>query len=656
MPAISLLGTDYATISAWWTAEKDNDYTGAGPILEIPAGVVDTFAATFQFRYGTASKYTIRAAAGSEVNGNCSNEAVIAVINVAGNDWDFRNNNIEFQDVYIKGVDFTSSGDSYNNLTFRRCVVFGHLEMVGVAPDVYGPGSVFIQNQATSGVLNSTAIYPRGAIAFNGVNTTIVDFTATNGGGAFRNRSTAVQTLVNAVVIGVNTTAYVTLDTPPAPTVTNCAASDATLPGAVITNLTTAIFENFAAGDYRIKNDSAPALLATPAGAFIAPSDTAAPVLSAPTATTTGSTTASGSVTTDEANGTLYFYASANAAETAATIKTSDSSQAVSATGAQAVSFTGLTPSTVYYAHYVHVDAATAANESNVVSSAQFTTAAPSLTIGTISDTTPESNTQITVNHTNAQGLLTTPNFNIASQTGTQFVLDIPDITTLVLAGQTTPTLNFNTAVVIPISDGVNSDNVDLLGIQNPAGTFFGDITSIDPNGVYANDTGVVVGMFGYFFNVTGNLTIFPESGIVLDDGAGGSYSYKLYNGEWGTAVTNTIEARPQGTVTIDSIVPSKTSAVIAFSYAGSDLTGFQYRLDGGAWVAATSPLTISGLTAATQYTFEVTAVNNGRIGDISTTTFTSLTMTAISMGNQIILHDVLKNVLSDVLHDIFEG
>ena len=103
--------------------------------------------------------------------------------------------------------------------------------------------------------------------------------------------------------------------------------------------------------------------------------DTTAPILSSPTGTKTGSTTASGTVSTDEGNGTLYFIATTNATETAATIK-AGSSQAVSATGTQNVSFTGLTASTTYYAHYVHDDAAS--NESNVVNSTSFTTDAAS--------------------------------------------------------------------------------------------------------------------------------------------------------------------------------------------------------------------------------------------------------------------------------------
>ena len=100
------------------------------------------------------------------------------------------------------------------------------------------------------------------------------------------------------------------------------------------------------------------------------PADTTAPILSLPTGIKTGATTASGTVTTDEA-GTGYYYASTNASETAATIKASGDSKAF-IVGLNSVSFGGLSPSTLYYAHYVEDDAAP--NESNVVSSAGFTT------------------------------------------------------------------------------------------------------------------------------------------------------------------------------------------------------------------------------------------------------------------------------------------
>lgn len=105
--------------------------------------------------------------------------------------------------------------------------------------------------------------------------------------------------------------------------------------------------------------------------------DTTAPTLTSPAGTQTGSTTASGTVSTDEGNGTLYYLASVNATETAATVKAA-ASQAVSGTGSQSVSFTGLTASTTYYAHYCHRDAA--GNDSTVSNSASFTTAAAAST------------------------------------------------------------------------------------------------------------------------------------------------------------------------------------------------------------------------------------------------------------------------------------
>lgn len=100
--------------------------------------------------------------------------------------------------------------------------------------------------------------------------------------------------------------------------------------------------------------------------------DVTAPVLSSPTASATGETTASGSVSTDEANGTLFYLTSANAIEAEADIISLGESQAVSETGVQSVSITGLTEGTPYYTHFVHQDAA--GNNSNVATSAQFTT------------------------------------------------------------------------------------------------------------------------------------------------------------------------------------------------------------------------------------------------------------------------------------------
>lgn len=130
------------------------------------------------------------------------------------------------------------------------------------------------------------------------------------------------------------------------------------------------------------------------AQSYSAPADTTAPSLISPSATATGATTASGSVTTNEGNGTLYWLASANASELVATVK-AGSSQAVTAIGAQPVTVTGLTATTPYYLHFVHTDAA--ANDSAVASSAQFTTDAETVvvkgaTITLYNGSTPQAN------------------------------------------------------------------------------------------------------------------------------------------------------------------------------------------------------------------------------------------------------------------------
>lgn len=106
--------------------------------------------------------------------------------------------------------------------------------------------------------------------------------------------------------------------------------------------------------------------------------DSTAPTLSSPTGTETGATTADGSVSTNEGNGTLYAVVTTSATPpSAADIRDGtgavyDTIQAVSATGVQNVSATGLSAETTYYWHFLHDDAA--ANPSNIVSSAGFTT------------------------------------------------------------------------------------------------------------------------------------------------------------------------------------------------------------------------------------------------------------------------------------------
>lgn len=98
--------------------------------------------------------------------------------------------------------------------------------------------------------------------------------------------------------------------------------------------------------------------------------------LSSPTGVATAGSKASGTVSTDVGNGTLYWLATTNASESIATVK-AGSSQAVAATGVQNVLVTGLTPDTQYYLHFTQTT--TVPEDAAVVSSAAFTTAGTQL-------------------------------------------------------------------------------------------------------------------------------------------------------------------------------------------------------------------------------------------------------------------------------------
>lgn len=113
--------------------------------------------------------------------------------------------------------------------------------------------------------------------------------------------------------------------------------------------------------------------------------DTTEPTLSSAQGAASTDTTAIGSVSTNEGNGTLYWVVTESGTapsvaqiqagqDNAGAAATADGSQAVSASGSQFVQASGLTAETAYYFHFQHQDAA--ANDSTVVSSAEFTTPA----------------------------------------------------------------------------------------------------------------------------------------------------------------------------------------------------------------------------------------------------------------------------------------
>lgn len=127
-----------------------------------------------------------------------------------------------------------------------------------------------------------------------------------------------------------------------------------------------------------------------------APLPASVPVLATPTAQNNGETAFTGTVSSDQSAGTLYFVATTSATPPTDTqIKAgqngagaaapSSGNQAITASGTQNVSGSGLTASTTYYVHYI---SNTGGVDSNISSSTSFTTdavagPAPSLSAAT---------------------------------------------------------------------------------------------------------------------------------------------------------------------------------------------------------------------------------------------------------------------------------
>ena len=120
------------------------------------------------------------------------------------------------------------------------------------------------------------------------------------------------------------------------------------------------------------------------------------PVLAQPSAEQTGETTGDLIVFTDEIGGTLYVVITETATtptaqqveggEDHASVAAIAISQGVNTLGVQAVGASLLTAETGYYAHFMHKDAA--GNRSDVVSSAQFTTAGGATVDNTLANST----------------------------------------------------------------------------------------------------------------------------------------------------------------------------------------------------------------------------------------------------------------------------
>jgi hypothetical protein len=159
-------------------------------------------------------------------------------------------------------------------------------------------------------------------------------------------------------------------------------------------------------------------------------------------------------------------------------------------------------------------------------------------------------------------------------------------------------------AGTIPAQTFTAGDAVDV----NLAGYFSGTETpfTFANTGTSLTGTGLSITSAG---RLQGTATEGAVTGVVITgtDAEADTASSNAFN-----VTVNAIPALPpQGTVTIGTITVGETTASVPFSYDDTDETGFVYRLDGGSPVTVTAnPIAITGLTAATEYSIEVAAVN----------------------------------------------
>lgn len=153
----------------------------------------------------------------------------------------------------------------------------------------------------------------------------------------------------------------------------------------------------------------------------------------------------------------------------------------------------------------------------------------PVFIIDSSSTLTPTASGQLTVNFSNELGAISAScsagSLVVESQGAGQAVLTVPNPPSF---GD--QTLNFETDIVITLSDGTNTDTLTIQ-IQVASGHLFAQISEIDANGDYANDSGIAVGDYAHYKDITGDIDIDPATGLIVANPSSNiSYSYSIYD------------------------------------------------------------------------------------------------------------------------------
>lgn len=394
--------------------------------------------------------------------------------------------------------------------------------------------------------------------------------------------------------------------------------------------------------DIRVRARDAAGNTSTPALALSVTTDVAAagPNLSAPTASSTGFRSISGTVTTDTANGTLYWLVNTSATATASAVKAGQS-KAVTATGSQSVTTSGLNPGTVYYVHYLHTNAASV--DSAVVDSASVTTGAlSSATASATGTTTSSGSVSSTVGNgtlywlTNtsptataaavkagqskavtATGVQTTTNTGLTASTvyythfvqtdvtgGDSAVLDSAQFTTQALA--VGPSLTNPTATATGMTTSIGSVTTDTANgtlywlTTTSASTTAATVKAAQSQAVTAvgvqnvSSTGLALGTVYYTHYVHTN-------GAGTDSLVSSSVSFTTSGDTQPPVLTGaiTLDAKTHTTISVTSPVATDNVGVVSYEWS---------KDAGTTWIASTRSYVFTALTPTTVYQIRVRA------------------------------------------------
>jgi hypothetical protein len=382
----------------------------------------------------------------------------------------------------------------------------------------------------------------------------------------------------------------------------------------------------------------APSGIAYAASYTITSSDVTAPTINSLVATGTNPDTIEVSADTNEANGTMYVFASANVSETAAAIKTgAQGSQAVSATGTQTIALTLAVGD--YYVHVMHEDAAL--NASNVLSSAQITLVA---TASSAQVTRPFVGGSVYTVATLQTGFQTyafeqwpanepTVGWQLITLTADGVYYDnqgnwfdtvegIYDVLVIDLNGmaykQTLDSTQLQTYGPAVVPQGTWT--IGTITVGHETASFTPTYSLSDAAGYEYSIGGGTYTAFTGTISLTGLSPEVAYSGLVRAVNATGNGATQAFS--FTTDAVPVTPQVPQGNIVTQPPVTTQNTAEIYHSYSAGDADSFQYSLDNVNWQAVSNPLVLTGLTLSTTGTVRFRPVNAVGVGAATAVNF----------------------------------